>query len=81
MPADADIYLPAVVAQEPVPGAVEAKVAVATGGHGVQHKQQEVGQHMCDAVTAQMMPQQEGGAKYRDVHRVSSYQLSVDSDG
>ena len=62
MPADADIYLPAVV-----PGAVEAKVAFVTGGHGVHHKQQEVGQLMCDAVTAQVMRQQEGGAKYRDV--------------
>ena len=67
MPADVDIYLPAVVAEEPVRNAKEVKVAFVTGGQGVHHKQQEVGQLMCDAVTAQVMPQQEGGAKYRDV--------------
>ena len=67
MPPDADIYLPAVVAEEPKPDAKEVKVTFMTGGHGVHHKQQEVGQLMCDAVTAQVMRQQEGGAKYRDV--------------
>ena len=65
---DVDVFLPAVLAEEPVPGAGEVKVEFVSGDHGVHPKQQEVAGRLFAAMGRQVSLCDEAGApRFRDV--------------
>ena len=68
LPDDVDVFLPAVLAEDPVPGAGEVKVEFVSGDHGVHPKQQEVADRLFAAMGRQVSLCDEAGApRFRDV--------------